>query len=493
MQKGWVIQNMRYRSLSILLLVMIIAAGCGNSEDASALAESSVALTSDTAEQKDETTDEIQETPALNDDGSYTYSFEFKDEYISTDFAGIDVLDATEDYPRERFEDVFMYSKGAYLDKPDVPADFFDEWGYTCPENCDSSNDPGFGFSISYIKNIDGKVSCILSDINYCIAVRWEKDQILYNLWDKELSRIKSERKNIIIQNTDTKEILAHNDLMGADARELMDDFHEGLYDFVLSKLPEGKNSYSPLFRFDNGVFRALNVDDDGYGFEFMLPDKGRRVYAIYVDKPTGRISGTLYRTPYPGEDFYAYPAGRTIEDIDSDMNNDPFAEYPVFEPNEELNPEKEDTEESEAAKTSEESTEEASSVAPAEEKKEEPAKEAPAATGAVIDEEEFRRGVMMGPKKGTIVNDDFATGVTNSLISQLNGMGAIQTSDPAPLIFRSKPFRFETTPEEAANAMINDVMPNFGFDMAGKNYFISAVQKFDNGYVVTVGWTRWN
>ena len=117
----------------------------------------------------------------------------------------------------------------------------------------------------------------------------------------------------------------------------------------------------------------------------------------------------------------------------------------------------------------------------------------APAATGAVIDEEEFRRGVMMGPKKGTIVNDDFATGVTNSLISQLNGMGAIQASDPAPLIFRSKPFRFETTPEDAANAMINDVMPNFGFDMAGKNYFISAVQKFDNGYVVTVGWTRWN
>ena len=250
MQKGLVIQDMRYRSLLVLLLVIIIAAGCGNNEDASAPAESSVALTSDTVEQKDETTDEIQETPALNDDVSNTYSTELKD---------------------------------------------------------DSS------------------------------------------------------------------------------------------------------------------------------------------------------------------------------------------AEDSAFEPNEELNPEKEDTEEAEEAKSSEESTEETSSVAPAEEKKEEPAKEAPAATGAVIDEEEFRRGVMMGPKKGTIVNDDFATGVTNSLISQLNGMGAIQTSDPAPPIFRSKPFRFETTPEDAANAMINDVMPNFGFDMAGKNYFISAVQKFDNGYVVTVGWTRWN
>lgn len=153
------------------------------------------------------------------------------------------------------------------------------------------------------------------------------------------------------------------------------------------------------------------------------------------------------------------------------------------------------------AEKTTAEAPAEEKKEAPAEEKKEEPveekkeeqAKEAPAATGVVIDEEEFRRGVMMGPKKGTIVNDDFATGVTNSLISQLNGMGAVQTTDPAPLIFRSKPFRFETSPEEAASAMINDVMPMFGFEMAGKNYFVASVQKFDNGYVVTVGWTRWN
>jgi hypothetical protein len=32
-----------------------------------------------------------------------------------------------------------------------------------------------------------------------------------------------------------------------------------------------------------------------------------------------------------------------------------------------------------------------------------------------------------------------------------------------------------------------------YGFDVAGKNYYFSAVEKFDNGYVVTMGWTRWN
>ena len=88
MQKGLVIQDMRYRSLLVLLLVIIIAAGCGNNEDASAPAESSVALTSDTVEQKDETTDEIQETPALNDDVSNTYSTELKDDSSAEDSAG---------------------------------------------------------------------------------------------------------------------------------------------------------------------------------------------------------------------------------------------------------------------------------------------------------------------------------------------------------------------------------------------------------------------
>ncbi len=70
--------------------------------------------------------------------------------------------------------------------------------------------------------------------------------------------------------------------------------------------------------------------------------------------------------------------------------------------------------------------------------------------------------------------------------------MGVSISDNPSSLIFRSKPFRFGTSVEEAANTVINDVAPMYNFDFTGKSYYIGNVEKFDNGYV-TVGWTCWN
>ena len=467
----------------LLLLITMTVTGCSEASGTETPDMPEVTEEPDAADPVAEETPE-PEYPLLNEDGSYTYQFEFADDYLSADFAGIDVLDSTEDYPRERFEDVFMYSKGAYLNDPDIPPEFFDEWGYTCAAcDCKIAGDPEFGFNCQYIKNIDGNVSFLISDLNYTMAVRWEKGQVLYTLWDNDVMRIKYERAGKELTALAVKEFLAHNDLVGTDAKAFVDSFDEGLYDKVLSTLSDdNRTAYSPLFRFDNGVMRAKNVDDEALGtgdfkevgFEFLLPNLGRRVFEVIVDKPTGRIFCTSYRTLYPGEDFYAYPAG---VEWDESGPVTPDISYPEFEPAEPDEPEKEETPAPE-----EEQTENA------------PAKEEPAAkTGVVIDEEEFQHGVMMSAKKGTVVNDDFANGVRSSVTAQLDGMGATASSDPGSLIYRRKPFRFGTSAEEAANAMINDVLPMYGFDVAGKNYYFSAVEKFDNGYVVTMGWTRWN
>ncbi|MCR5669712.1 MAG: hypothetical protein K6G10_01790 [Butyrivibrio sp.] len=455
---------MKKKISALILLITLAGTGCGEASGVPVVTE-----VADAAETPAKDTKE-SEYPLQNKDGSYSYKFEFKNDYLSADFAGIDVLDATEDYPRERFEDVFMYSKGAYLNDPDVPPEFFDEWGYSCAAcDCKIKGDPEFGFNCTYSKNIDGTVTFLISDLNYTMAVRWEKGQTLYTLWDNDVMRIKYERVGKEYPNLDVKEILAHNDLVGADAKAFVDSFDDGLYDKVLSTLSDNKTAYSPLFHFDNGVMRAKNVDDEALGtddfkevgFEFYLPNLGRRVFEVIVDKPTGRIFCTSYRTLYPGENFDAYPAG--VEWNESGPVT-PAENCPVFEPAEQDDTEKEETPEESASKT-----------------------------GVVIDEEEFQHGVMMSAKQGTVVNDDFATGVRNSVTAQLNGMGATEASDPGSLIYRRVPIRLGTSAEEAANAVINDVLPMYGFDVTGKNYYFAKVEKFDNGYVVNMGWTGWN
>lgn len=476
---------MKNKIIAAIMLVSIVVTGCGKATLSETASDTSTeAETPATEETSEAVNDETTEYPIKNEDGSYTYPFTFPDEYISTDFAGIDVLESTEDYPRERFEDVFLYSKGSYLNDPSVPAEFFDEWGYSCAAaDCkDEGDDPGFGFSCTYIKDIDGKVSFMLIDKNYALAVRWEKGQIEYNLWDNEMAIVLDKRRGLEDASISaTKEIMAHNELMGANAKEFMDSFDEGFYDFVLSTFPsytEDVRAYSPLFYFDNGVMRACNISEDGtIGFEFMFPEKGRKVYEITVDTITGKVYGSLYRTPYPGENFYSYPAGNGWDENGLIELEDAHKEYPQIDV----------PDNSEDAAAVAESTEEK----PTEEKTSD---EKPAAsTGVVIDEEEFTRGVMMSPKRGVAVNDEFATGVKSSLVAQLEGMGASEGSDPSALIYRSIPIRLGTSPEEAANTVINDVMPMFNFDFNGKNFYISSIEKFDNGYVVMVGWTRWN
>ena len=313
-------------------LVALLVTGCA--ENAPTLPEQTIssaeaeAMAETSADVDSMPKETVQTGPVKNEDGSYTCSFSFPDQYLSTDFAGIDVLDSTPEYPRERFEDVFMYCKGAYLNNPDVPADFFNEWFYTCAaEDCKIEGDPNFGFSCAYIKNIDGKTSFILRDKNYGFAVRWDKGQILYDLWSHEIAKIKCDRRGYVYNVTETKEVLTHNDLIGANAKEIVDSFEDGLYDKVLSTLSDrSHNAYTPIFHFNNGALRASNSDedpdtpekprtyegtvDDGIVFEFYLPDKGMRIFSIIVDRMTGRIYGTLYRTLNPGEDFFAYPAG---------------------------------------------------------------------------------------------------------------------------------------------------------------------------------------
>lgn len=479
---------MKYKVIGMMAVTVLITAlstGCGEVEAPAAEAETVQAEPADAAEAvaEEDTQEPVEapeEYPISNEDGSYAYQFTFKDDYLSQDFAGIDVLDAAEDYPRERFEEVFLYSRGDYLDNPDVPPDFFDEWGCLC--DCSNGKVPEFGYSCIYNKTIDKDVYFSIKDKNYGLAVKWEKGQLSsYTLWDNEIAKIQSERRGYEFAADETDEVLAKNPIMGTYAKEFVDSFDEGLYDFILSTLPDSVNAYSALFHFDNGVMRAKNVDEDGIGFEFMLPHKGRWVYDVIVDKPTGRISSLQYRKPYPGENFYAYPAGVEWDENGPSVTGDPYSGYPEFNDVKTPAPE---TDEPEPDTEKEQKTEE--ETGQTEEEK-------PESTGVVIDEEEFQHGVMMSPKQGTIVSDDFATGVKNSITAQLEGMGVTAASDPSALIFRRKPFRFGTSAEEAANAVINDVMPMYGFDMSGKNYFLSAVEKFDNGYVVTVGWTRWN
>ncbi len=467
---------MRRRSLLTIIIMSMIASGCAGSTTPVAETKSDAASTTQdlVTDQNDVSTEPEMEYPQQNDDGSYTYPFTFSYDYLSTDFAGKDVLDTTEEYPRERFEDVFMFSKGAYLNDPSVPPEFFDEWGCAC--DCKVPDAPDFGFDCVYSKNIDGSVAFAITDINYCLAVQWEKGQVIYHLWDNELSIVLDRRRGREDSSIkSTKEILAHNDIMGADAKEFVDSFDEGLYEKVLSTLSDNVTAYSPLFHFDNGVMRAKNISEDTIGFEFLLPDKGRRVYEISVDKVTGKVYGTIYRTSYPGENFYSYPSGVEWDENGPVINEDYTAQYPKYE---EKTPDEVQADDQQSSDTATNNLVE-----------EKPA----ASTGAVIDEEEFEHGVMLSAKQGTIVNDEFASGVKNSMTAQLDGMGALAASDPASLIYRRKPFRFGTSSDEAANAMINDVLPMYNFDVTGKNYFISSVEKFDNGYVVTVGWTRWN